>query len=58
MNAYEVRVCEDTGKQALYRRTEHGGGPALILIAHEGDFFTILKALADVAVSRSGSGPG
>ncbi len=47
MTGYKVEVCEDTGKPALYKRTEHGGGPAWLLIAHVDDFFEIHKVLAD-----------
>jgi len=43
---YEVRKCEDTGKPAIYEVTTHGGGPARILVAHEGDFWEMYSALA------------
>lgn len=51
MSKYTVNICEDTGKPALYRVTEYGGGKALILIAHEKDFFDIHKTLADHATN-------
>lgn len=52
MNPFVIEICADTSQPALYRRTTHGGGPALILIAHAGDFFDLYETLANHITKR------